>query len=197
MLTDDTAIQAAICSIFRQASLQQMRQFSACPSLELVELDEAYALGQVVSRQMVLIVISADELLVTFKLLFNATEADRLRQLKFPHPEAEEDAKNALTLDYVKELVNQICGRICRVFQVNGLSLGMSIPLSMHGFYEIYTDYTAGGALHKFSHAWRINGEFGSMICTAQVEITQPHAVDNLQILDEPTPNDDDELEFL
>jgi hypothetical protein len=68
----------------------------------------------------------------------------------------------------------------------------------MHGFYEIYADYTASDEiLKKFGQAWRIKGDFGSLVCTAYVEIMEPKAVTNLQHLDEEASNDDGELEFL
>lgn len=192
-------IRETINGIFRNASLAQTRQYSGCEALELVEMDNDYQLGQVVSRQMILIVISGAEMRVLFKIHFNHSEGDQLRRVKFRTDQStDERVAVAKTLDYMKELTNQVCGRICRIFQLNDLALGMCIPLSMHGFYEIYADYTASDEiLKKFGQAWRIKGDFGSLVCTAYVEIMEPKAVTNLQHLDEEASNDDGELEFL
>jgi hypothetical protein len=198
MLSVGTDIRSTIVGIFRNASLIQTRQFSGCEALELVKMDDNFQLGQVLARQMILIVISGAELRVLFKIHFNTSESDRLRRIKFRTPITDERIAAAKTLDYMKELTNQVCGRICRIFQRNDLALGMCIPLSMHGFYELYTDYTLDdGKLKKFGDAWKINGDFGSLMCTAYVEIMEPTAVTNLQYVDEEVSNDDDELEFL
>lgn len=198
MQTAGTDLKSTIVGIFRNASLAQTRQFSGCEALELTEMDDNFQLGQVLARQMILIVISGAELRVLFKIHFNSSESDQLRRLKFSNPIADERIAAAKTLDYMKELTNQVCGRICRIFQRNDVVLGMCIPLSMHGFYELYTDYTPDeGKLKKFGQAWRIKGDFGSLACTAYVEIMEPTAVTNLQYVDEEVSNDDDELEFL
>ncbi|MES2674894.1 MAG: hypothetical protein V4660_11695 [Pseudomonadota bacterium] len=198
MLTVGTDLRSTIVGIFRNASLVQTRQFSSCEALQLVEMEDSFQLGQVLARQMILIVISGAELRVLFKIHFNNSESDRLRRIKFRTPITDERIAAAKTLDYMKELTNQVCGRICRIFQRNDLVLGMCIPLSMHGFYELYTDYTLDdGKLKKFGDAWKINGDFGSLVCTSYVEIMEPTAVTNLQYVDEEVSNDDDELEFL
>lgn len=198
MLTAGTDIKSTIVGIFRNASLAQIRQFSGCEALELKDVDDNFQLGRVLARQMILIVISGAELRVLFKIHFNNSESDQLRRVKFRTPESDERLAAAKTLDYMKELTNQVCGRICRIFQRNDLVMGMCIPLSMHGFYEIYTDYTPDdGKLKKFGQAWKINGDFGSFVCTAYVEVMEPKAVANLQYVDEEVSNDDDELEFL
>lgn len=198
MLTAGTNIKSTIVGIFQNASLAQARQFSGCEALELKEMDDSFQLGQVLARQMILIVISGAELRILFKIHFNNSESDQLRRIKFCAPITDERVVAAKTLDYMKELTNQVCGRICRIFLRNNLALGMCIPLSMHGFYELYTDYTPDdGKLKKFGQAWKINGDFGSLACTAYIEIMEPAAVTNMQYVDEEVSNDDDELEFL
>ena len=194
----DNTIETTVGGIFRNASLVQIRQFSNCDALELEELPNQYDLGQVVARQMTLIVISGAEMSVLFKIHYNSSESARLRSMKFCEPFADEFVAAAKTLDYMKELTNQVCGRICRIFQLNGVALGMSIPLSMRGFYELYTDYSPDDELlKKFGQAWRIKGSFGSLVCTAYIEIMDPKAVTNLQFLDEQEKDDDEDMEFL
>ena len=199
MPTADKNIEALIGTILRNASLLQTRVFSGSETLEIGEMDEDFQLGQVVSRQMTLIVIAGPKMSIQFKIHFNRSEADKLRQIKFHQSVNEESTTSAKTMDYIKELTNQVCGRICRVFELNGQSLGMSIPLSMRGFYELYTHYDHHvGTFSKFGQAWRLNGDFGSLVCTAYVEITDTSVTSELKHLDElPTNDDDDELEFL
>ena len=198
MTTAYTEISDVIGDIFRGATLAQVRQFSGCETLDLAEMAGDFELGRVLSRQMILIVISGPEMRVLFKIHFNNSEGAKLRQLKFQNHTTDESVIAANTLDYMKELTNQVCGRICRIFQRNNLVLGMSIPLSMHGFYELYTDYTpSDGLLKKFGKAWRIEGDFGVLACTAYVELMESVAVSSLEYIDEEPSNDDDELEFL
>ncbi len=197
MLTTDEDIETTIKGILRSASLVQTCQFTGCDALELVDMDSDYILGQVVSRQMILILISGTEMKILLKIHFNDSEGNSLRRKKFPDQPTDAQLVTAKTVDYMKELTNQVSGRICRIFQLNNLSLGMCIPLNMHGFYELYTDYTAeDGMLKKFGQAWKIKGDFGSLVCTAYVEIMEPAAVTHLQYTEEQK-TDDDELEFL
>lgn len=198
MPTNINHIDAIIGDIFRNAALQQARQFTGVEALELEEMSDNFVLGQVISRQMTLIVISGPDLSAQFKIHFNNSEGDKLRQSKFGAAPSETEAR-VKTLDYFKELTNQICGRICRIFQVNNIPLGISIPLSLRGFYEIYTSYTpSNGALTKFGLAWRIRGDFGSFVCTTHVEINNPEAFSNLQHVDDPSSsNDNEEMVFL
>lgn len=198
MSAPDANVAATIGDIFRNASLQQTRQFTGCDSLQVLEMERGFELGQVISQQMTLIVVSGAEMSILFKIHFKNSECDRMRRIKFSDPLVEGAAAVTKTTDYMKELTNQICGRICRTFQRNNLTLGMCIPLSMRGFYELYADYApSDGILKKFGQAWQISGDFGSLVCTAYVEITDIKAVSNLQHVDEQASNDDDELEFL
>jgi hypothetical protein len=191
-------IETIIGGIFKNASLAQIRQFSGCEALELDEMGDSFALGQVIARQMILIVISGAEMRLLFKIHFNNSEGDKLRRIKFSEPITDECVAAAKTLDYMKELTNQVCGKVCRIFQLNDLVLGMCIPLSMRGFYELYTDYSSNeGLLKKFGKAWQIKGDFGSFVCTAYVEIMNPEAVASVKILEEQASDDDGELEFL
>lgn len=198
MSTHGTDVVATIGEIFRNASLQQTLQFTGCDSLQVQEMEGGFELGQVISQQMTLIVVSGAEISILFKIHFKNSECNHLRRIKFNDYSVEETATVTKTTDYMKELTNQICGRICRVFQRNNLTLGMCIPLSMRGFYELYADYApSNGILKKFGQAWQICGEFGSLACTAYVEVADIKAVSNLQYVDEQVSNDDDELEFL
>lgn len=198
MSTLGTTVAATIGDIFRSASLQQARQFSGCDSLEVLEMEKGFQLGQVISPLMTLIVISGAEMSVLFKVHFKSSEGDRLRRIKFSDPSIDGEVAVAKTADYMKELTNRIGGHICRTFQRNDLTLGMCIPLSISGFYELYADYTPGDRfLTKFGEAWKITGEFGSLACTAYVEISNIKAVAHLQNIDEQAPDDDSELEFL
>lgn len=197
MHTEQPPYQAAMEHIFIHAALTQARQFSGCETLALAPLPDAYGLGQVVSRRMVLVVIFADDIQITVRILYNNSEADKLRRIKFARLSQLGYLDASVTLDFMKELVNQTCGCIARVFQLNQVSLGMSIPLSMHGFYERYTDYPQQqGALHQFGQAWCIRGDFGSLVFTAQVALANPALVGQLQCLEEP-PINNEELEFL
>lgn len=194
MLPTESEIKLSIGGILKNASLAKTRQFSQCESLILEEMADEFALGQVISRQMTLIVISSAELRTLIKIHFNGSEADQLRRIKFSDPLiTNEQVVAAKTLDYMKELTNQVCGRVCQIFQRNNLTLGMCIPLSMRGFYEIYSDYTPqDGALKKFGQAWKIKGDFGSLVFTAYTEIMNITAVSHLQFIDEDAANDND-----
>lgn len=198
MSTPGNSIETNIGQILRNAAIQQARQYSGCESLEIAEMDSNFALGQVISRRMTLIVISGSELTILFKAHFKTSEGARLRRARDNTPPPDQAIAIAETTDCMKELTNLICGQICRTFQRNDLTLGMCIPLAMRGFYELYADYThSEKPLTKFGQAWQITGDFGALVCTAYVEIANINALNNLQYLDEPPVNDDDEMEFL
>ena len=108
----------------------------------------------------------------------------------------------------MKELSNQISGSICRIFEENKVSLGVSVPLCVSGFYEVYSDYTEKQTpLDKFGAAWGITGPFGDLHCTSYIEISQNEQLTNISfdpesnnpLLDEEEEedDDDDDVEFL
>ncbi len=161
-------------------------------------MERGFLLGQVLAQQMILIVVSGPEISITLKIHFNSSVSDKLRRIKFGELPADDPTAATKVIDYMKELTNRICGQICRTFQRNNVTSGMCIPLNMRGFYELYADYTPNeGIIKKFGHAWRLSGEFGSLVCTAYVEVSDSAAVSNLQHVDETASSDDDELEYL
>ena len=96
----------------------------------------------------------------------------------------------------MKELSNQMGGRVCRIFDAHHIAMGMSIPLCTRGIYEIYADYQAkSGAIAKFGDFWRLNGPFEFLYCSCYVELISKEDFSAIKCTDEQAQ--EGELDFL
>ncbi len=194
MSAKTTTLESTINVIMRNASLAQVKNFAGLSNPELIEIDDQYTIGQVLSDQMILMAISGEDLRITFKLHYK--QGDTIKLLKKEEADINsEDTVNELT-DYMKELNNQICGKICRDFAKQKISLGMSIPLRLRGFYEAYSDYTyEPSPLLKFGDFWKVCDEFGAIYVTSYVEISNASRLRMLR--SDVSHNNDQGMEFL
>ncbi|MDE2400042.1 MAG: hypothetical protein KGL90_00050 [Burkholderiales bacterium] len=179
--------------LLRNVSVVQARQYFACEDIEWAEAPDHLALGQVLKRYIVMVLLTGAKIRFVFKVHFNPEQVRTYRQTAGCKPE---DLSDKHLIDFMKELSNQIGGRVCRVFDTHGMSLGMSIPLCTRGIYEIYASYEAkAGAVNKFGDFWRLRGPFGDLYCSCYVEIMTKESFSNIAYTDEPS--NEGELDFL
>lgn len=187
-------LESTINQIMRNASLAQLQNFAGLENSKLVDINDTFTIGQVLSDQMILMAISGDDLRITFKLHYKQGETSQLLKKGVSCTEPD-DLQTGLT-DYMKELNNQICGKICRDFAKQKINLGMSIPLRLRGFYEAYSDYSRERSpLIKFGDYWKIIDDFGAVYVTTYVEISNASRLRNIR--SDIPENNDQGMEFL
>ncbi|MBI5254890.1 MAG: hypothetical protein HY855_00210 [Burkholderiales bacterium] len=180
-------------SLLREASLIQARQYFGDDGVATADPAPQCRLGQVLERYMAIVILNGEDLRIVFKLHFDPERvaayrrAMRCRESELAHPQI---------VDYMKELSNQMGGRVCRILGAQAVAMGMSVPLCTRGIYELYADYDAKiGAIVKFGDLWRLQGAFGELYCSCYIEMPGDADLRHLVCLDEQA--DEGELDFL
>jgi hypothetical protein len=179
--------------LLREASVAQACQYFSGSEVSLVDCPQDLKLGQVLKRYIAMVLLTSPALRIVFKVHFNP---EQVRAYCRDKGGTEDLLSDKGLVDFMKELGNQMGGRICRIFESNGISMGMSIPLCTRGFCEVYTDYkTKTGAVVKFGDFWRLEGPFQSLYCSCYVELTTRDDLSGIKCIDEQS--DEGELDFL
>lgn len=159
---------SALRSLLREASSIQASQYFDGNAVTLCEPQDL-RLGQVLKRYMAMVILNGADLRIVIKVHF---DLEPIRAYRHARQAPESDLADKKIIDFMKELSNQIGGRVCRAFDTHGTPVGMSVPLCTRGIYEIYADYAPKtGVVEKFGDFWRIDGAFGSIYCSCYVEL--------------------------
>lgn len=195
-MNTETNLQASIANLrelLRKVSLIQASQyFNELPFQLIASLPDQKP-GQVLAHFVATVLLTSAELSIAFKVHFNP---DQIRSYRQATGCRAEDLSDKELINYMKELSNQMGGRVCRVFEAHRISLGMSVPLCTRGIYEIYADYQdKTGSVTKFADCWRLDASFGAIYCTCHVEFNGQDNFSAIKAEDEAS--DEGELEFL
>lgn len=179
--------------LLRNVSLVQAQQYFDGETITLDAQPENMQLGQVLTRYIAMVLLTSAELRIVFKVHFNP---EQIRAYQLSKGGAEESLTDRHLVDFMKELSNQMGGRVCRVFDAHQIAMGMSIPLCTRGIYEIYADYRPKtGAITKFGDFWRLEGPFSSIYCSCYVELISKDDFSHVKHTDEQSQ--EGELDFL
>lgn len=179
--------------LLRNASVIQASQYFNGQDVALIASPTDHKLGQVLTRYIAMVLLTCNELRIVFKVHFNPEQIRAYRQSRGA---SAEDLTDKQLIDFMKELSNQMGGRVCRIFDAHQIAIGMSVPLCTRGIYEIYADYQAkSGAITKFGDFWRLDGPFETIYCSCFVEIMGKDDFSNIKAADEVA--EEGELDFL
>jgi hypothetical protein len=195
MDTEDNlqASKDSLRELLRDVSVVQAQQYFDDSPVTLVSTPVDHSLGQVLTRYIATVLLTCDELRVVLKVHFNPEQIRAYRQAK---GFSGDDLSDKQLIDFMKELSNQMGGRVCRIFDAHQIAMGMSIPLCTRGIYEIYADYQAkSGAVAKFGDFWRLNGPFEFLYCSCYVELISKEDFSAIKYTDEQAQ--EGELDFL
>lgn len=179
--------------LLRNASVIQASQYFNGQDVALIASPPDHKLGQVLTRYIAMVLLTCNELRIVFKVHFNPEQIRAYRQSRGA---SAEDLTDKQLIDFMKELSNQMGGRVCRIFDAHQIAIGMSVPLCTRGIYEIYADYQAkSGAITKFGDFWRLDGPFQTIYCSCFVEIMGKDDFSHIKAADEVA--EEGELDFL
>lgn len=190
---EQQASNNSLRALLREASAVQARQYFDDSPVALIASPPEHRLGQVLTRYIATVLLTCDELRIVLKVHFNPEQIRTYRESK---GYSGNDLSDKQLIDFMKELSNQMGGRVCRIFDAHHIAMGMSIPLCTRGIYEIYADYqTKSGAITKFGDFWRLDGPFAFLYCSCYVEVTSSADFTAIQYTDEQSQ--EGELDFL
>ena len=191
--SEGQSFKNSLLEVLRKVSLAQTNQYFESADVALETAPPNRALGQVLKRFIVTMLLTGSDIRLTFKVHFNP---EQVRAFRLARGGKAQDLTDKHLLDFMKELGNQIGGRASRVFQNNAIALGMSIPLCTRGIYEIYADYQEkNGVVVKFGDFWGLSGPFGILYFSCYVELMAADQFKVLEYIDEQS--EEGELDFL
>jgi len=191
--SDAQSSRSSLLEVLKKVSVTQANQYFECENVVLVPSPQNHVLGQVLKRFIVMILLTGSDIRMTFKVHFNP---EQVRACLLAKGGKAQDLTDKHLVDFMKEFGNCIGGRASRVFQANGIGLGMSIPLCTRGIYEIYADYQEKtGVVVKFGDFWGLDGPFGVLYFSCYVELMAADQLQRLEYVDEQS--DEGELDFL
>ncbi|TAK94054.1 MAG: hypothetical protein EPO09_10680 [Aquabacterium sp.] len=192
----DTATKANVDNLrelLRNASVIQASQYFNGQDVQVIPSPPDHKLGQVLSRYIAMVLLTSNELRIVFKVHFNPEQIRTYRQARGA---SADDLSDKQLIDFMKELSNQMGGRVCRIFDAHQIAIGMSVPLCTRGIYEIYADYQPkSGAITKFGDFWQLNGPFDTIYCSCFVELMGKDDFSTVKAADEVA--EEGELDFL
>lgn len=187
------ASTAGLRTLLRDVSKIQACQYFGEETIELSDTPEQHRLGQVLKRYIATVLLTSPELRIVFKVHFNPEQIRAYRQHKLG---SSDDMTDKQLIDYVKELANQMGGRVCRVMDTHQIAMGMSVPLCTRGIYEIYADYQSkAGSINKFGDLWQLVGPFQTLYCSCYIEMLSKQDFSEVKSCDEAAQ--EGELDFL
>jgi CheY-specific phosphatase CheX len=196
---DIQALKDKLKALLRHASISRLKNHGDDAEVEARELGAAFRPGRILASNMVFILVSGDALRLTFKVHFETGTAKQLAFAIFGG-DSPSSISQRQAVDYVKEYGNLVAGSMVTLLAESGVELGISLPLSTRGFYEVFSDYSEKlDPIVAFSDFWELRANSRSIYCGAQFEILNPRQLGDVAACEivEETDSADAEMDFL
>lgn len=196
---DLQALKDKLKELLRYASVSRLKSHTGAAEVEAGELGCGFRPGRILASNMVFILVSGDALRLTIKVHFNTGAARNLAFGIFGG-NSPADISERLAIDYFKEYANLVAGSVVTLLAENGVELGISLPLSTRGFYEVFSDYTEKQhPIISYSDFWELQANGHDVHCSALVEILNQKLLGHLAAyeISEETGDSGAEMDFL
>ena len=181
---------AKLKELVRQVSITRFKQSSQNDEYNLLEVPKSSE-KTVFDHWMSLILISGKSLRITFKTHFNIKTC---RKIASPiYGKKPDDIAVRQAQDFVKEYGNLAAGFLKKIFEEQDVDVGISLPLVIRGFDEVFFDKTQDEA--KLEDCWRLDNGSTSLVCTSLLEVYQPEVIQELDFTIEE--EEEEEIDFL
>lgn len=196
-LCDLSVLKTRLCELLRYASLSRLIIHAATSEIRVKASEPGFIPGKILGTHMVLILVSGEALRLTFKLHFEMKTAKALASRIFgSNPDS--PLADGQAIDYIKEYGNLIAGSVVTLMAPYGIELGISLPLSTRGFYEVFADYTEKNhPIVSYGDFWNLDVDGHEIHCSAHVEIMNREMIAGLADFSADDTVDDAEMDFL
>lgn len=147
---------------------------------------------RVLGHWMSVIMLTSGEMRLTFKTHFMSSDGKILTSKSLRKPV--ENITQDQILDFFKEYCNMVAGKIKWLIEFNGHASGISLPLSMRGFDEVFFPSPDNRLL--FLEQWGLKSELTSFVCSVAIEVQNPNLWNTLRLNYEQT-NEKGDVDFL
>lgn len=196
---DIQVLKDKLKDLLRHASVSRLKIHTDSSAIETRELDSGFVPGRILGSNMVFILVSGDAIRVTFKVHFNIRTAKDLAFRIFGGESAQAISERQ-AIDYFKEYGNLVAGCVVTLLGELDIELGISLPLSTRGYYEIFSDYTEKRQpIITYSDFWELKANGYDVYCSALLELLNEKQLAGLvdhEIVEE-SGADDGEMDFL
>lgn len=139
-----------------------------------------------------LILVAENSLKITFKVHWFEEQGNLFACLTYHKPHHEIRLKEAI--DFYGEYCNQVAGKIKWRLEQGGTETGVTLPLLLRGFDEIYFVPHAQG--RYFEDCWVLESSLGRIVVSSAFEISDPDEFLQLE-LETDALRSSGEMEFL
>jgi CheY-specific phosphatase CheX len=190
-------IKEKLRELVRYAALSRLKTHADCEAVQQTELDEDFRPGKILANHMVFILASGESVRVTFKVHFNSDVARSLAFRVFGGESASVISPQR-AVDYFKEYCNLVAGSVVVFFEQMEIGLGISLPHSTRGFYEVFADYQEyQRPIIVYSDFWALQVSGHTVYCSALLEILDYTQLDKLINFEVAESDNNDEMDFL
>ena len=141
-------------------------------------------------ERMLLILVSGKALRITFKVHFNIKSTKKMASPIYGKSPEKIEIRQAK--DFIKEFCNLSAGYIKKIFEDQSLDVGISLPLVIRGFDEVFFERQIKKTIIEDS--FRIENSGIGVVCTNIVEIFNQNLLDGIDINVE---EEEEEIDFL
>jgi CheY-specific phosphatase CheX len=174
--------------LVRNVSIDRFRRASQEESFKLLETTGGKK--NIYDHWMALILVSGKALRITFKVHFNIKSTKKMASPIYGKSPEKIEIRQAK--DFIKEFCNLAAGYIKKIFEDQSLDVGISLPLVIRGFDEVFFERQIKKTIIEDS--FRIENSGIGVVCTNIVEIFNQNLLDGIDINVE---EEEEEIDFL
>lgn len=124
-----------------------------------------------------LILVSGPGCRIVFKCFFSAEDVRKVAANVYA--KRPEDISLRQSHDFVREFCNLTAGGLVKLFGNQGVSLGISLPIIIRGFDDIFYD-AVSDSIRSYEDVWSVSDGSSSFVFGALVEIIDPNIFNNV-----------------
>lgn len=173
----------------QEVSLFTLQDYSEISNIALSELTDLLA---VQGEWMRLILIAGESFRITFKVQWSQEEGSPFVATSYNKTADKIELKEAS--DFFGEFCNQVAGKIKWKLENSGVDVGVTLPLLLKGFDEIY--FSNPNGVHTFESRWLLRAPGSRIAISVFFEITDQDIFSQI-VLSKENQQKTGEIEFL
>lgn len=190
------AIIESLRVLVRDASKSRFQHLRS-DAAHIVELTSDEAYSPVADHWMAVILLASNKFKLLFKIHFDTTKAARVGEKKSHERSVAYQETNLRDFDQLKEYCNLVGGAIKQALGEEHSSAGLSLPLALRGFDELFfRDRVISSKGTRFHDAWRVESQGFTITCSSDIRVMAWDAFTTVNY-EVTQASDEGDMEFL
>jgi hypothetical protein len=161
-------VTAKVFSYLKQTSQAVLQAYSNVNNINITEHSSAL---RVMGHWMSIILVSGTAFRMTFKTHYKTYRVQGFLGPGLAPDRAAQFVHHSQADDFMREFCNLVAGQVKKLGLHNGMEMGISLPITMRGFDEVFAEASSTGDDHHFT-AWKLRSEEAEVICSATLDFT-------------------------